>query len=147
MNNRAFERWFVVVRADEKTLESSAATPPLETVTATTAPPVVKVEETISLRVYDATVIGEPMVVGNEKRKVWDKLMNTRVVYLGEVEQAPIDDDKILEFEIAKNLRSTCLEAGQPLSLSLALEAFPCNIQEQLNQYMDKRLFSHQTLC
>ncbi|CAL5363947.1 unnamed protein product [Camellia sinensis] len=128
-----------VARADEKTPESGAATPPPETVTATTAPPVAKVEEeAISSRVYDATVIGEPMAVGKDKRKVWDKLMNARVVYLGEAEQVPIGDDKVLELEIAKNLRKRCLEAERPLSL--ALEAFPCNLQEQLNQYMDKRI-------
>ncbi|KAF5959124.1 hypothetical protein HYC85_000333 [Camellia sinensis] len=128
-----------VARADEKTPESGAATPPPETVTATTAPPVAKVEgEAISSRVYDATVIGEPMAVGKDKRKVWDKLMNARVVYLGEAEQVPIGDDKVLELEIAKNLRKRCLEAERPLSL--ALEAFPCNLQEQLNQYMDKRV-------
>ncbi|KAM7523634.1 hypothetical protein LguiA_013536 [Lonicera macranthoides] len=45
-------------------------------------PPVVKVdekqEEIISSRIYDATLIGEPMVLGKDnKGKVWEKLMNS----------------------------------------------------------------------
>ncbi|CAI9772193.1 unnamed protein product [Fraxinus pennsylvanica] len=101
-----------------------------------TTPPPSEVEEVINSRIYDATVIGEPMALGKDKRKVWEKLMNARVVYLGEAEQVPTRDDKVLEFDIVKNLMKRCLEADRPISL--ALEAFPCNLQGQLNQYMEK---------
>ena len=101
----------------------------------------VEVEEekdVIVSRIYDATVIGEPMAVGKDKLKVWEKLTNARIVYLGEAEHVPVRDDKELELEIVKNLRKRCVESDRPISL--ALEAFPCDLQEQLNQYMDKRL-------
>ncbi|XP_057981376.1 protein RETICULATA-RELATED 5, chloroplastic-like [Malania oleifera] len=105
-------------------------------------PPALKVEEemeeVIISRIYDATVMGEPLAVGKDKWKVWEKLMSARVVYLGEAEQVPIPDDKELELEIVKNLRKRCVQAERPISL--ALEAFPCDLQEQLNQYMDKRI-------
>ncbi|KAL2526702.1 Protein of unknown function (DUF399 and DUF3411) [Abeliophyllum distichum] len=99
-------------------------------------PPPKVVEEVINSRIYDASVIGEPMALGKDKRKVWEKLMNARIVYLGEAEQVPTRDDKELELDIVKNLRKRCLEAKRPISL--ALEAFPCDLQGQLNQYMDK---------
>ncbi|KAI3470932.1 hypothetical protein Pfo_027595 [Paulownia fortunei] len=95
-------------------------------------------EEVINSRIYDATVIGEPMALGKDKRKVWEKMMNARIVYLGEAEQVPIRDDKELELEIVKSLRKRCVEAERPMSL--ALEAFPSDLQEQLNRYMDKRI-------
>lgn len=97
-----------------------------------------KMEEAIVSRIYDATVIGEPMALGKDKSKVWEKLMNARIVYLGEAEQVPIRDDRELELEIVKKLRKMCAENERPLSL--ALEAFPCDLQEQLNQYMENRL-------
>lgn len=95
-------------------------------------------EETITSRIYDATAIGEPMAMGKDKKKVWEKLMNARVVYLGEAEQVPTKDDKELELEIVRNLRKRCLDSER--QISVALEAFPLDLQEQLNQYMDKRL-------
>ncbi|KAJ6317852.1 hypothetical protein OIU76_013404 [Salix suchowensis] len=108
------------------------------------APPVVvaeeekkKAEEVISSRIYDATVIGEPMAVGKDKRRVWEKMMNGRIVYLGEAEQVPIKDDKELELEIVKNLKKRCDEREK--SISLAMEAFPCDSQSLLDQYLDKR--------
>ncbi|CAN4087235.1 unnamed protein product [Withania somnifera] len=113
-----------IARADEQ--------PPV------TPEPVVKTEEVINSRIYDATVIGEPLAMGKDKKKVWEKLMNARVVYLGEAEQVPTQDDKELELEIVKNLRKRCAEAQR--SISLALEAFPSNLQQQLNQYMDRRI-------
>ncbi|KAL0299343.1 UNVERIFIED_CONTAM: protein RETICULATA-RELATED 6, chloroplastic [Sesamum radiatum] len=100
------------------------------------ADPAVK-EEVINSRIYDATVIGEPMALGKDKKKVWEKMMDAEIVYLGEAEQVPIRDDKELELEIVKILRR-CVEAERPMSL--ALEAFPCGLQEQLNQYMEKRI-------
>ncbi|KAK4436470.1 protein RETICULATA-RELATED 6, chloroplastic [Sesamum alatum] len=115
-----------VAKAEEK--------PPLAGET-TPSPPK---EEVISSRIYDATVIGEPLALGKDKRKVWEKLMNARIVYLGEAEQVPIRDDKDLELEIVKNLRKRCVEAERPIAL--ALEAFPCDLQEQLNLFMDKRI-------
>ncbi|GMY34281.1 protein RETICULATA-RELATED 5, chloroplastic-like [Fagus crenata] len=92
-------------------------------------------KDVIVSRIYDATVIGEPMVVGKDKLKVWEKLTNARIVYLGEAERVPIRDNKELELEIVKNLRKRCVESDRPISL--ALEAFPYDLQEQLNQYMD----------
>uniref|UniRef100_A0A0E0JQH6 Haem-binding uptake Tiki superfamily ChaN domain-containing protein n=1 Tax=Oryza punctata TaxID=4537 RepID=A0A0E0JQH6_ORYPU len=90
-------------------------------------------------RVYDATVIGEPQAVGKDaRRRVWEKLMAARVVYLGEAELVPDRDDRVLELEVVRKLAARCAEAGR--SISLALEAFPCNLQEQLNQFMDGRI-------
>lgn len=96
-------------------------------------------DDVVVSRIYDAAVIGEPVAVGKDKRKVWEKLMNARVVYLGEAEHVPVRDDKELELEIVKNLRKRCVESESDRSISMALEAFPCDLQEQLNQYMDKR--------
>ncbi|KAK0592629.1 hypothetical protein LWI29_022497 [Acer saccharum] len=95
-------------------------------------------EEAVLSRIYDASVIGEPLAVGKDKRKVWEKVMSARVVYLGEAEQVPVKDDRELELEIVKNLRKRCVETER--SISLALEAFPCDLQDHLNQYMDKRI-------
>lgn len=98
-------------------------------------------EDVITSRIYDATVIGEPSAIGKDKWKVWEKLMNARVVYLGEAEQVPVRDDKELELEIVKNLHKRCIESDK--RLSLALEAFPSNLQEQLDEFMDKRYVFH----
>ena len=46
-------------------------------------------------RVYDATVLGEPVPVGGERSRVWKKLLEARVVYLGEAERVPDADDKV----------------------------------------------------
>lgn len=116
-----------VVKADEKLPETPVIPPPPE-----------KKEEEITSRIYDATAIGEPLAVGKDKSKVWEKVMNARIVYLGEAEQVPIGGDKELEVEIVKNLRKRCIESNR--TISLALEAFPCDLQEQLNQFMDRRL-------
>ncbi|XP_066161147.1 protein RETICULATA-RELATED 5, chloroplastic [Oryza sativa Japonica Group] len=70
--------------------------------------------------------------------RVWEKLMAARVVYLGEAELVPDRDDRVLELEVVRKLAARCAEAGR--SISLALEAFPCNLQEQLNQFMDRRI-------
>ncbi|KAK4489308.1 hypothetical protein RD792_005112 [Penstemon davidsonii] len=124
-----------VAKAEEKSAVDAGAPPPPP------QPPSVSSEakeEVISSRIYDATVIGEPMALGKDKSKVWEKMMNARIVYLGEAEQVPIRDDKELELEILKNLRKRCFEAER--TISLALESFPCNLQEQLNQYMDERI-------
>lgn len=94
-------------------------------------------EPEILSRIYDATVIGEPEAVGKDKRRLWEKLMGARVVYLGESEMVPDRDDRVLELEIVKNLRNRCLE--QKRTISLALEAFPIDLQQQLNQFMDGR--------
>lgn len=122
-----------VARADEKSPESVA---PVRSAPATPAVEKKK-EEVITSRIYDASAIGEPMALGKDKTKVWEKLMNARIVYLGEAEQVPIRDDKELELEIVKNLRKKCVEAER--SISLALEAFPCNLQEQLDKFVDGR--------
>ncbi|KAG7033282.1 Protein RETICULATA-RELATED 5, chloroplastic, partial [Cucurbita argyrosperma subsp. argyrosperma] len=129
-----------VVRAEEKAPET--AIPVLEAVKSPPPPPPplasTPEEESITSRIYDATVIGEPLAVGKDKSKLWEKMMNARVVYLGEAEQVPIRDDKELELEIVKNLKRRCAESERVLSL--ALEAFPSNLQEQLNQYTDKKI-------
>ncbi|KAK6156055.1 hypothetical protein DH2020_010303 [Rehmannia glutinosa] len=133
-----------VARADEKpALEGEAQTPLPQQLAAVSSPDEVDADpaakdEVINSRIYDATVIGEPMALGKDKRKVWEKMMDARIVYLGEAEQVPVRDDKELELEIVRNLTKKCVEAERPISL--ALEAFPCNLQEQLNQYMDKRI-------
>ncbi|XP_051122794.1 protein RETICULATA-RELATED 6, chloroplastic-like [Andrographis paniculata] len=103
----------------------------------TDATPAVE-EELVKSRIYDATVIGEPMALGKDKRKVWEKMMSARIVYLGEAEQVPIGGDKDLELEIVKSLRKKCVEAERPISL--ALEAFSCDLQEQLDLFVDKRI-------
>ncbi|XP_055832884.1 protein RETICULATA-RELATED 5, chloroplastic [Solanum dulcamara] len=126
-----------VARADDKPPENTPQ-PQVTTVEAPPPDPVVKAEEVISSRIYDATVIGEPLALGKDKKKIWEKLMNARVVYLGEAEQVPTQDDKELELEIVKNLRKRCADAER--SISLALEAFPSNLQEQLNQYLARRI-------
>lgn len=114
-------------------------TPPSPPVTSP-QPKVVVEEALVSARIYDATAIGEPLAVGKDKSKVWEKLMNARIVYLGEAEQVPIRDDKELELEIVKNLKKRCVENQRPLAL--ALEAFPSDLQNQLDQFMAKRLLS-----
>ncbi|CAH9057919.1 unnamed protein product [Cuscuta epithymum] len=97
-----------------------------------------KTEEVVNSRIYDATAIGEPLAVGKDKSRVWEKLMSSRIVYLGEAEQVPTRDDKELELEILKSLRKRCEEAQRPISL--ALEAFPSDLQPQLNDYMAKSI-------
>ncbi|ONK77127.1 uncharacterized protein A4U43_C02F3370 [Asparagus officinalis] len=72
------------------------------------------------------------------KRRVWEKLLGARVVYLGEAELVPDKDDRELELEIVRSLRGKCLEKERPVSL--AMEAFPCNLQEQLDQFVDGRI-------
>ncbi|KAA0054986.1 hypothetical protein IC582_004589 [Cucumis melo] len=127
-----------VVRAEEKSSET--VTPVVESVTSPSPSPIAPTaeEEVITSRIYDATVIGEPLAVGKDKSKVWEKIMNARVVYLGEAEQVPIRDDKELELEIVKSLKRRCGESER--TLSVALEAFPSDLQEQLNQYIDKTI-------
>jgi hypothetical protein len=103
------------------------------------APAPAPADEPVLSRVYDATVIGEPQAVGKDaRRRVWEKLMAARVVYLGEAELVPYRDDRALELEIVRKLAAGCAEAGR--SISLAFEAFPCDLQEQLNRFMDGRL-------
>ncbi|KAI3720988.1 hypothetical protein L2E82_31988 [Cichorium intybus] len=133
-----------VARADEKVAAETEVAPIAVTETkpkteaVTAAKAEVKKEEVINSRIYDATVIGEPMAVGKDKGKVWEKLMNGRIVYLGEAEQVPTRDDKELEVEILRSLAKKCAEANR--QITLALEAFPADLQVQLDQYIDKRI-------
>ncbi|XP_019192344.1 PREDICTED: protein RETICULATA-RELATED 6, chloroplastic-like [Ipomoea nil] len=131
-----------VARADDDPPESAPATATatevLDPAPAQAEKAEEKKEEVINSRVYDATAIGEPLAVGKDKSKVWEKLMGARIVYLGEAEQVPTRDDKELELEIVKSLRKRCAEAERPISL--ALEAFPSDLQEQLNQFMAKSI-------
>lgn len=129
-----------VAKAEEKpALEGEAGAPEQAAVSSpseVSADPAEK-EEVMNSRIYDATVIGEPMALGKDRTKVWEKMMDARVVYLGEAEQVPVSDDREVELEIVKCLQKRCVEAERVLSL--ALEAFPCSLQEQLDQYMDNR--------
>ena len=112
------------------------APPPADSPPPTPPPPAEQKEpdETPVSRVYDATVIGEPQAVGREaKGRVWDKLAAAKVVYLGEAELVPDPDDRVLELEIVTKLASRCKDAER--SLALALEAFPCDLQQQLDQF------------
>ncbi|TVU19830.1 hypothetical protein EJB05_36005, partial [Eragrostis curvula] len=97
-------------------------------------------DESAMSRVYDASVLGEPeAVAGKEgRRRVWEKLAAARVVYLGEAEVAPDPEDHVLELEIVRGLETRCADAGR--GLALALEAFPCDLQQQLDQFMDGRI-------
>ena len=89
-------------------------------------------------RVYDATVLGEPeALAGDARGRVWEKMAAARVVYLGEAELETDPDDRALELEIVRGLAGRCGDAGR--SLALALEAFPCDLQQQLDQFMDGR--------
>ena len=139
----ALGAWFLQsTMASGEDVPPSSPTPEPNVMEEATAPKAEVAEEeaeVINSRIYDATVIGEPMAVGKDKRKVWEKLMDARIVYLGEAEQVPILDDKELELEIVKSLRNRCAEIDRPISL--ALEAFPSTMQDQLNQYMDKRYY------
>lgn len=142
----ALGAWFL-----KSTVASADDSPPPSSPSMTVPVPVPRYEEkiieedVITSRIYDATAIGEPMAVGKDKSKVWEKLMKARILYLGEAEQVPIRDDKELELEIVKNLGRRCLESDR--ALSLALEAFPCNLQDQLDQYMNKRLSPELKYC
>ncbi|CAI0416176.1 unnamed protein product [Linum tenue] len=141
-----------VSRADEAVLQSPPATPPplpslspppppqVQPPTAAETAKKVEVEAIpINSRIYDATVIGEPLAMGKEKSaKALDKLTSARVVYLGEAEQVPTRDDKTLELEIVKSLRSRCVESQR--SISLAMEAFPCELQPKIDEFLDKRI-------
>ncbi|XP_031253670.1 protein RETICULATA-RELATED 5, chloroplastic-like [Pistacia vera] len=133
---------FIVVGASMLLQSAPAATAAGDDTTAASTAPrnpeTVAPEEVVVSRIYDATSIGEPLAVGKDKNRVWEKLMNARIVYLGEAEQVPVKDDRELELEIVKNLRKRCVESER--KISLALEVFPCDLQDQLNQYIDKRM-------
>lgn len=133
----ALGAWFL--KSTVASAEDAPSPPPSpsQTVPVPTADEKKKEEDAITSRIYDASAIGEPVAVGKDKSKVWEKVMNARILYLGEAEQVPIRDDKELELEIVKNLWKRCLESER--ALSLALEAFPSDLQDQLNQYMKKR--------
>lgn len=111
----------------------------METKGEVVSPKVVEpVEKASGSRIYDASVLGEPVAIGKDKGRVWQKLLTARVVYLGESESVPDPDDMVLELEIVRTLRDKCFEQQRPVTL--AMEAFPCTLQKQLNQYMSKRL-------
>ncbi|KAF0927721.1 hypothetical protein E2562_035972 [Oryza meyeriana var. granulata] len=119
------------------TTESSSPSPPSPEEAVAVAEE--EVDESALSRVYDATVIGEPEAVGREARgRVWEKLTAARVVYLGEAELVPDPDDRVLELEIVKGLATRCAEAER--GVAVALEAFPCDLQQQLDQFMDGRI-------
>uniref|UniRef100_A0ACD5T9U4 Uncharacterized protein n=1 Tax=Avena sativa TaxID=4498 RepID=A0ACD5T9U4_AVESA len=121
--------------------EAVSPTPPPESPTPAPPPPAEQKQpdESPLSRVYDATVIGEPQAVGKEARaRVWDKLAAAKVVYLGEAELVPDPDDRVLELEIVKKLAGRCKETER--GLALALEAFPCDLQQQLDQFMSGRI-------
>lgn len=126
----------IVARAEEKSPEAVAV---VSTTTASVAAEKKK-EDVLTSRVYDAAVIGEPLAIGKDRRRVWEKLMDARIVYLGEAEQVPVRDDKVLELEIVRSLNNRCSELDR--TVSVAIEAFPCDLQEQLDKFMDGRFVS-----
>lgn len=133
-----------VLRAAPAAAADDQASPPPPAESPAPAPPPPPQEkepegdETAVSRVYDATVIGEPQAVGREaKGRVWDKLAAARVVYLGEAELVPDPDDRVLELEIVTKLAGRCADAER--RLALALEAFPCDLQQQLDEFMSGR--------
>lgn len=126
----------IVARAEEKSPEAVAV---VSTTTSSVAAEKKK-EDVLTSRVYDAAVIGEPLAIGKDRRRVWEKLMDARIVYLGEAEQVPVRDDKVLELEIVRSLKNRCSELDR--TVSVALEAFPCDLQEQLDKFMDGRFVS-----
>lgn len=68
----------------------------LENGTTTTSEESGPVDEKWKLsRVYDASVLGEPSAVSGDRSKVWEKLLQARVVYLGEAERVPDPDDRV----------------------------------------------------
>ncbi|KAL3680487.1 hypothetical protein R1sor_023443 [Riccia sorocarpa] len=89
-------------------------------------------------RIYDATVLGEPVALSGDKDRVWQKLLAARVVYLGEVEMVADLDDQLLELEIIRTARDKCF--AQARGVTVALEAFPIVLQPQLNLYMNKKI-------
>ncbi|KAI5019009.1 hypothetical protein ZWY2020_043897 [Hordeum vulgare] len=134
-----------VLRAAPSSAADDQASPPPPAESPPPAPPAPtqakepEGDESAVSRVYDATVIGEPQAVGREaKGRVWDKLASARVVYLGEAELVPDPDDRVLELEIVTKLAGRLAEAER--RLSLALEAFPCDLQQQLDQFMSGRI-------
>lgn len=52
-------------------------------------------EEGEETRVYDASVLGDPAVVSGDRNRVWVKLLQARVVYLGESERVPDPGDRV----------------------------------------------------
>ncbi|GJP42308.1 hypothetical protein CLOM_g1890 [Closterium sp. NIES-68] len=88
-------------------------------------------------RVYDATAVGEPALMG-DKEGVWQRLAAARVVYLGEAEMVRDPTDKVVALEIVRRLRDDCFKAGRPVTL--ALSAFPRTTQPLLDKYLGKRL-------
>ena len=104
--------FFLQSSASSKAKDVSKPPEPSSTPLLTTSVPPTK---EIAWRIYDATVIREPMVVGKDKSNVWEKLMNARIVYLGEAEQVPVKDDKESELEIVNNLRKQCIECEKSI--------------------------------
>ncbi|GJP34563.1 hypothetical protein CLOM_g18996 [Closterium sp. NIES-68] len=88
-------------------------------------------------RVYDATTVGEPALVG-DKAKAWEKLLAAKVVYLGEAEVVRDPTDKVVALEILRTLRDESFAAGRPVTL--ALSAFPRSMQPLLDKFIAGRL-------
>lgn len=124
----------IVARAEEKAPEAAEV---VSTMTTTSVAAETTKEDAVISRVYDSTVIGEPLAIGKDRRRVWEKLMDSRIVYLGEAEQVPVREDKVLELEIVRSLKNRCSESER--TLSVAIEAFPCDLQEQIDKFMDGR--------
>ncbi|KAL6610370.1 hypothetical protein ACP70R_040339 [Stipagrostis hirtigluma subsp. patula] len=120
--------------------DADAPAPQTDESSSPAPPDVEEPDDSAMSRVYDATVLGEPeaMSGSDARRRVWEKLAAARVVYLGEAELQPDPDDRALELEIVRGLAGRTAEAGR--GLALALEAFPCDLQQQLDQFMDGRI-------
>lgn len=59
-------------------------------------------------RIYDATVLGEPVTISGDRTRVWDRLLGARVVYLGESELVPDPDDKVFSATTQILLQCAC---------------------------------------
>jgi hypothetical protein len=105
------------------------------------SPVLAEAQEPEKSRLYDASILGElEAVTGKEARRwVWEKLVGTRAVYLGEADITPNPDDRALKHEIVKGLEACCADARR--GLALVLEAFRCDLQHQLDQFKDGRRY------
>ena len=74
-------------------------------------PAVAAIEKAKEFRVYEASVLGEPVPVG-DKSRVWTKLLGARVIYLGEAERAPDPTDKVMAHITRHGISTSILPCG-----------------------------------
>ena len=74
-------------------------------------PAVAAIEKAKEFRVYEASVLGEPVPVG-DKSRVWTKLLGARVIYLGEAERVPDPTDKVMAHTTRHGISTSILLCG-----------------------------------